>query len=58
MAIFALAFKSLLNRKLTFLITLFSIAISVTLILGVQSLKNETKNSFMKSISGTDLIVG
>lgn len=58
MAIFALAFKSLLNRKLTFLITLFSIAISVTLILGVQSLKNETKTSFMKSISGTDLIVG
>jgi len=58
MAIFTLAFKSLLNRKLTFFITLFSIAISVTLILGVQSLKNETKTSFMKSISGTDLIVG
>jgi len=58
MAIFTLALKSLLNRKLTFFITLFSIAISVTLILGVQSLKNETKTSFMKSISGTDLIVG
>jgi len=58
MAILSLAFKSLLNRKLTVFITLFSIAISVTLLLGVQTLKTETKNSFMKSISGTDLIIG
>lgn len=58
MAILSLAFKSLLNRKLTFFITLFSIAISVTLLLGVQTLKSETKTSFMKSISGTDLIIG
>lgn len=58
MAILSLAFKSLLNRKLTFFITLFSIAISVTLLLGVQTLKKETNNSFMKSISGTDLIIG
>ena len=58
MAVLSLAFKSLLNRKLTFFITLFSIAISVTLLLGVQTLKTETNNSFMKSISGTDLIIG
>ncbi|PKF62997.1 hypothetical protein CW745_06110 [Psychromonas sp. psych-6C06] len=58
MAILSLAFKSLWNRKLTFFITLFSIAISVTLLLGVQTLKDETKTSFMKSISGTDLIIG
>ncbi len=58
MAILSLAFKSLLNRKLTFFITLFSIAISVTLLLGVQTLKTETNNSFLKSISGTDLIIG
>jgi len=58
MAILSLAFKSLLNRKLTFFITLFSIAISVTLLLGVQTLKTETKTSFLKSISGTDLIIG
>ena len=58
MAILSLAFKSLLNRKLTFFITLFSIAISVTLLLGVQTLKTETNSSFMKSISGTDLIIG
>ena len=58
MAILSLACKSLLNRKLTFFITLFSIAISVTLLLGVQTLKTETNSSFMKSISGTDLIIG
>jgi len=58
MAILSLAFKSLLNRKLTFFITLFSIAISVTLLLSVQTLKTETNSSFMKSISGTDLIIG
>ena len=58
MAILSLALKSLLNRKLTFFITLFSIAISVALLLGVQTLKTETNNSFMKSISGTDLIIG
>lgn len=58
MAILALALKSLLNRKFTFLITLFSIAISIALILSVQTLKDETKSSFMKSISGTDLIIG
>jgi len=58
MAVLSLALKSLLNRKLTFFITLFSIAISVTLLLGVQTLKTETNNSFLKSISGTDLIVG
>ncbi len=58
MPIFSLAIKSLLNRKLTFLLTLFSIAISVMLLLGVQMLKSEAKNSFMQSVSGTDLIVG
>ena len=58
MALLSLAFKSLFNRKLSFFITLFAIAISVALLLGVQTLNSETKNSFMKSISGTDLIIG
>ncbi|MDA7746640.1 ABC transporter permease [Psychromonas sp.] len=58
MAILSIAFKSLFNRKLSFFITLFAIAISVALLLGVQTLNAETKNSFMKSISGTDLIIG
>ncbi len=58
MPILSLAFKSLFNRKLTFFITLFSIAISVMLLLGVQTIKSEAKKSFMQSVSGTDLIIG
>lgn len=58
MPVLSLAFKSLRNRKLTFFLTLFSIAISVMLLLGVQMVKNEAKNSFMQSVSGTDLIIG
>lgn len=58
MALLSLAFKSLFNRKLSFFITLFAISISVALLLGVQTLNSETKNSFMKSISGADLIIG
>ncbi len=58
MPVLSLAFKSLRNRKLTFFLTLFSISISVMLLLGVQMVKKEAKNSFMQSVSGTDLIVG
>lgn len=58
MSIFSLALKSLFSRKLTLFLTLFSIAISVTLLLGVQVLKEESKKSFMSSASGSDLIVG
>ena len=50
--------KSLFNRKTTALLTIFSIAISVMLLLGVERIKNKAKSSFANTISGTDLIVG
>jgi putative ABC transport system permease protein len=50
--------KSMLNRKGTILLTIFSIAISVTLLLGVERIKNEANNSFTNTISGIDLVVG
>ena len=53
-----LSLKSLRNRKTTALLTIFSIAISVMLLLGVERIKNKAKNSFASTISGTDLIVG
>jgi putative ABC transport system permease protein len=53
-----LAIKSLKNRKFTTLLTVASIALSVTLLLGVERIRKEAKNSFIKTISGTDLIVG
>ena len=58
MPILQLAYKSLWNRRLTALLTLISIALSVTLLLGVEKLRNESRSSFANTISGTDLIVG
>ncbi len=53
-----LALKSLRNRKFTTLLTVASIALSVTLLLGVERIRKEAKTSFTNTISGTDLIVG
>ena len=53
-----LAMKSLFNRKFTTILTVASIALSVMLLLGVERIRNEAKNSFTSTISGTDLIVG
>ena len=58
MEVLTLAFKSLINRRLTVLLTVFSISLSVLLLLGVEKLRTEAKNSFTNTISGTDLIVG
>lgn len=58
MLIFRLAVQSLKNRKTTAFLTLIMIALSVILLLGVERIKNQTKDNFSNSISGTDLIVG
>ncbi|KLV02469.1 peptide ABC transporter permease [Photobacterium aquae] len=57
-AIIRLAWQSLANRKTTALLTLLTIAISVTLLLGVEKIRTQAKSSFANTISGTDLIVG
>lgn len=56
--IVSLSIKSLRNRKFTALLTLVSIALSVTLLLGVERLRSESRASFSATVSGTDLIVG
>jgi putative ABC transport system permease protein len=58
MAILALAWKSLLNRRFTAALTVLSIALSVALLVGVERLRTEARASFANTISGTDLIVG
>ena len=58
MSVARLALQSLKNRKTTALLTIFSIAVSVALLLGVERVRVEAKNSFTSTISGTDLIVG
>ncbi len=55
---FVLALKSLRNRKFTTLLTVATIALSVTLLLGVERIRKEARASFANTISGTDLIVG
>ena len=58
MAIVRLALRSLWNRRVTATLTVLAIAISVTLLLGVEKVRNEARASFANTISGTDLIVG
>jgi putative ABC transport system permease protein len=58
MAIVSLALRSIYNRKFTAFLTIFAIAMSVTLLLGVEKIRVEARESFANTISGTDLIVG
>ena len=58
MSVMSLAWKSLKNRKTTALLTIFSIAVSVALLMGVERVRVEAKNSFTHTVSGTDLVVG
>jgi putative ABC transport system permease protein len=53
-----LAARSAWNRRLTLGLTLVAVALSVTLLLGVVRIRQEAKDSFSESISGTDLVVG
>ena len=56
--ILALAIKSLRNRKFTAALTVLSIALAVLLLLGVERIRHESRESFAATISGTDLVVG
>ncbi|MCO7189406.1 MULTISPECIES: FtsX-like permease family protein [unclassified Pseudoalteromonas] len=58
MRLVTLATKSMLNRKASVLLTLFTIAISVMLLLSIERVRQEAKSSFSNTVSGTDLIVG
>jgi len=58
MALGTLAARSVWNRRVTAGLTVFAIAVSVTLLLGVQKIRTQTRESFASTLSGTDLIVG
>nr|WP_309502142.1 ABC transporter permease [uncultured Roseovarius sp.] len=53
-----MALCSLLARRLTVGLTIFSVALSVALFLGVEKVRTGAKASFGDTISDTDLIVG
>jgi len=57
-SILSLALKSLRNRKVSIFLTVLSIAVSVSLLLGVERIRHEARTNFANTISGTDLIVG
>lgn len=53
-----LALSSLRNRLLASVLTVFSIGLSVALLLSVEQVRTGLRESFSNTISGTDLIVG
>ncbi len=58
MTVLRLAAQSLANRWITALLTIFAIAVSVVLLLGVEKVRSGARASFANTISGTDIIVG
>lgn len=55
---FKLAFASLWNRRGSAVLTMLAIAISVSLLLGVERVREQTRQNFANTVSGTDIIVG
>lgn len=53
-----LAFKSLSNRKLSTGLTVFSMVLSLVLLMSVERVKRAAQDGFTQSISGVDLVVG
>lgn len=56
--ILGLAWRSLMNRRGSALLTVLAVALSVALFLGVDKARNGARAGFDNTISGTDLIVG
>lgn len=54
----ALAWKSIRNRWATAMLAVLAIAMSVALILTVEKVRRDARDSFTQTVSGTDLIVG
>ncbi len=53
----SLALRSLGNRRLTSILTVTSIALSVALLVGVETIRRGVRESFSGTIRGTDLII-
>jgi len=56
--VIAIAWKSICNRWPTALLAILAIAMSVALILSVEKIRQDARNSFTQTVSGTDLIIG
>lgn len=58
MTLLLIALKSARFRRTSIVLTVIAIAISATLLLGVDKIRKESRASFFNTISQTDLIVG
>jgi putative ABC transport system permease protein len=54
----SLVVRSAWNRRFGLLLTVASIALSTFLLLGIERLRLDTRDSFASAVSGTDLVVG
>lgn len=54
----SLALRSAWNRRVTLGLTVIAIALSVALLLGVERIRQDARESFAQSISGADLVIG
>ena len=55
---FRLAIKSILNRKGSVIMTLMAISVAIFVLLGIEHIRNQARDSFASTVSGVDLIVG
>ncbi len=53
-----IAWKSICNRWTTAVLAMLAIAMSVALILTVEKIRRDARESFAQTVSGTDLIIG
>jgi putative ABC transport system permease protein len=53
-----LAWRSAWNRRLTLGLVMAAVALSVMLLLGVERLRHDARESFSQSVAGTDLVIG
>lgn len=56
--IFSIATGSLKSRKSSVILTIISLVVSISLLLSVEHVRKEAKDSFGRTVSGVDLIVG
>ncbi|MDR2077138.1 MAG: ABC transporter permease [Desulfovibrio sp.] len=50
--------QSAWNRRGTLALVVFSVALSTALLLGIERVRGQARESFRQSVSGTDLVVG
>lgn len=55
---FRIAVKSLLNRKGSVLMSLLAISVAIFVLLGIEHIRQQARESFASTVSGVDLIVG